>query len=112
MQPGQAGHLKQRPDLPRDSAQIASLDVAHAACLTPMAAGKAGQRALSGFRQQADAVRARVRFGAGNHDHQIGIDSVGDERLGAVEHPAVAVPDRGGADAQRACCSSVPRSTR
>src|SRR6185312_8066165 len=47
--------------------------------------------------QQADAVRARPRVGPRAHDHQVGLDAVGDERLGAVEHPVIAVADRRGA---------------
>ena len=75
------------------------------------AAGEAGHAALR--HEQADAVRARLRFGAGHHDHQVGVDPVGDEGLGAVEHPAVAVPDRGGADAlQVAACGGFGHRDR
>ena len=42
-------------------------------------------------------VRARrLRVGLRHDDDQVGVDAVGDERLRAVEHPAVAVPARGG----------------
>jgi hypothetical protein len=54
-----------------------------------------------------------VVFGAGHHDHQVGVDPVGDERLGAVEHPAVTVPDRGGANAlQVAACGGFGHRDR
>ena len=38
-------------------------------------------------------------IGLGSDDHEIGVDAVGDERLGSVEHVLVAVTDGGGGDA-------------
>ena len=43
---------------------------------------------------QADAAVALGRIGLGGDDHQIGVDPVGDERLGPVEHVMAAVADR------------------
>ena len=49
--------------------------------------------------EQADALVAGLGVGAGDHDHQVGVDAVGDEGLGAVEQVVVALVDGGGADA-------------
>jgi hypothetical protein len=48
--------------------------------------------------EQADALRPAAGSGLDDDDDQVGVDAVGDERLGAVEHPAVAVLARGGLD--------------
>ena len=49
--------------------------------------------------QQGEALRALVGIGLGHHDHQVGVDAVGDEGLGSVEHVVVALFDRPGLDA-------------
>lgn len=49
--------------------------------------------------EQREALGALLRIGAGDDDHQVGVDTVGDERLGAVEDPVVTVAHRAGLDA-------------
>lgn len=56
--------------------------------------------------QQAEALRTLVRIGTRDHDHQVGVDAVGDERLGAVEDPVVPVPHRTGLDALQIAAGS------
>ncbi len=45
---------------------------------------------------ERETFRPRVRVGAAHHDDEIGVDSVGDERLLAVDHPLVTVAYGGG----------------
>ena len=61
------------------------------------AAGEALHAALDD--QQREALVAGIGIGAGHDDDQVGVDARGDERLGAVEDPVVAVAHRRGLDA-------------
>ena len=56
--------------------------------------------------KQREALRALVRVGLGHHDHQVGVDAVGDERLGSVEDVVVAFFDRPGLDALKITASA------
>ena len=49
--------------------------------------------------QQREALGALVGIGLRDHDHQVGVDAVGDEGLGAVEHVVIALLDGAGLDA-------------
>src|SRR5271165_2504384 len=49
--------------------------------------------------EQGESQRALVGTGLRDHDHQVGVDPIGDEGLRAVEHPVIAVSDRPGFDA-------------
>jgi hypothetical protein len=49
--------------------------------------------------QQRHARVPLGRIGLRDHDHEVGVDAVGDERLRAVEYVHVAVAHRGGGDA-------------
>jgi hypothetical protein len=60
------------------------------------AAFKAGGAAFND--EEAECVRSVPGIGARGDDDNIGHDAAGDEGLLAVEDPAIAVPDRGGAD--------------
>ena len=51
------------------------------------------------YDDQADAAVALGRIGLGGHDHEVGVDPVGDERLGPVEHVVLALADRARAHA-------------
>ena len=69
----------------------------HAELVQVPAAGEAGNAPL--HHEQADPAVVRVRVGACHHDHDVGQLPVGDERLLAVQHVAVPVANRRGADA-------------
>ena len=64
------------------------------------AAGEAGHAVLDDEQRQPLAPVVGIRRRAGNHDHQVGLHAAGDERLGAVDDPVVAVAHRGGAHAR------------
>jgi hypothetical protein len=49
--------------------------------------------------EQADPLVPGLGVGPGDHDHEVGEDAVGDERLLPVEHVVVALVDGRGADA-------------
>ncbi|GAA2923913.1 hypothetical protein GCM10020221_19920 [Streptomyces thioluteus] len=49
--------------------------------------------------EQAQPLGPALRGGPGDDDHQVGEDAVGDERLGTVDHPVVALVDGGRPDA-------------
>src|SRR4051794_9443998 len=59
------------------------------------APGEAGHAGLDA--EQRDAFSTSARVGARGHDDQVGAETIGDEGLRPVEHPVVAVADRGGA---------------
>ena len=43
--------------------------------------------------QQGKSLRALIRVGLGHHDYQVGVDAVGDERLGPIEDVVIAISD-------------------
>ena len=63
------------------------------------AADAKARRALLDQQHRQPLRRPRLRIGDGRNAVEIGMDAVGDEHLGAVEHIAVAIPARGGPDA-------------
>ena len=77
--------------------QFGGVGVVQAHLVELAAAGETLHVALDD--EQREALVAGVGVGAG-HDHdQVGVDARGDERLGAVEDPVVAVAHRRGLDA-------------
>ena len=48
--------------------------------------------------QQRKATVTRIGVGAHGGDHHVAVDAVGDERLGAIDHPCVSPFHRGGLD--------------